>query len=128
MEKNQYVKILQENLVPSARMLKLGRHFLFQQDNDPKHTSGVAKQFFDSNRIKVLGWPAMNPDLNPIENLWKHLKSAVIERQPKNKTELWEYCQEEWKKIPVSVCQNLISTYNNRLEAVIASKGHATKY
>ena len=128
MDKHYYVDILGENLISSARMLKLGRHFLFQQDNDPKHTSGVAKNFFISNGIKVLGWPAMNPDLNPIENLWKHLKSAVIERQPKNKTELWEYCQQEWKNIPVSVCKNLIETYNNRLVACIKAKGHATKY
>ena len=76
----------------------------------------------------MLDWPAMNPDLNPIENLWKTLKTAVINREPKNLHELWVFCQEEWDKIPVSVCANLIKTYNNRLEACIKAKGHATKY
>ena len=35
---------------------------------------------------------------------------------------------EEWEKIPSSECEKLISSYNNRLHAVIANKGHATKY
>ena len=128
MDKHLYVEILEENMLPSARKLKLGRHWIFQQDNDPKHTSHVAKAYFKNNGIKVLEWPAMNPDLNPIENLWRVLKIAVTKRQPSNKEVLWQYCQEEWEKIPVSVCSNLIQTYNNRLQAVIKAKGHATKY
>ena len=34
-----YRKIPEENLLPSARKLKLGRKFTFQLDNDPKHTA-----------------------------------------------------------------------------------------
>uniref|UniRef100_A0A8K9V1Q1 Transposase Tc1-like domain-containing protein n=1 Tax=Oncorhynchus mykiss TaxID=8022 RepID=A0A8K9V1Q1_ONCMY len=29
--------ILEENLMESAKDLRLGRRFVFQQDNDPKH-------------------------------------------------------------------------------------------
>ena len=35
----KYSKILEENLLPSARNLKLGRKFTLQHDNDPKHTA-----------------------------------------------------------------------------------------
>ena len=31
-----YVDILQNNLALSAKLLKLGKTYLFQQDNDPK--------------------------------------------------------------------------------------------
>ena len=31
--------IPEENLLPSARKLKLGQKFIFQHDNDPKHTT-----------------------------------------------------------------------------------------
>uniref|UniRef100_A0A674A1D5 Uncharacterized protein n=1 Tax=Salmo trutta TaxID=8032 RepID=A0A674A1D5_SALTR len=33
-----YRQILGENLLPSARALKMGRGWVFQHDNDPKHT------------------------------------------------------------------------------------------
>ena len=38
MDEVKYRKIPKENLLPSARKLKLGRKFTFQHDNDPKHT------------------------------------------------------------------------------------------
>ena len=39
MDEAKYRKILDENLLPSARNPKLGRKFTFQHDNDPEHTA-----------------------------------------------------------------------------------------
>ena len=39
---------------------------IFQQDNDLKHNSKKAKQWFEGNDIQVLAWPAQSPDINPI--------------------------------------------------------------
>ncbi|KAK3529096.1 hypothetical protein QTP70_016528, partial [Hemibagrus guttatus] len=41
MDGDMYCKILDENLLPSARTLKMGRGWVFQHDNDPKHTTKV---------------------------------------------------------------------------------------
>jgi len=32
--------------------------FYFQQDNDPKHTSNCAYNWFEKNGIQLLKWPA----------------------------------------------------------------------
>ncbi|CAF1657717.1 unnamed protein product, partial [Adineta ricciae] len=39
-----YVEILQNHLIGNARK-QFGRRWRYQQDNDPKHTSRIAKQF-----------------------------------------------------------------------------------
>ncbi|KAL0176648.1 hypothetical protein M9458_028978, partial [Cirrhinus mrigala] len=59
-----YRQILGENYLPS---LKMGHGWVFQYDNDPKHTAKAIKKWLKKKHIK-------SPDLNPIENLWWELK------------------------------------------------------
>ena len=90
--------ILKQHLKTSVRKLKLGRKWVFQMDNDPKHTSKVVAKWLKDNKVKVLEWPTQNPDLNPIENLWAELKKRVRAKRPINLTQLHQLCQEEWPK------------------------------
>ncbi|KAK3559381.1 hypothetical protein QTP86_012793 [Hemibagrus guttatus] len=123
-----YREILSKNLLPSARALKMKRGWVFQHDNDPKHTARATKEWLRKKHFKVLEWPSQSPDLNPIENLWRELKIHVAQRQPQNITALEEICMEEWAKLPATVCKNLVATYRKRLTSVIANKGYITKY
>ena len=118
-----YKEILEENLLQSARQLRLCRGFVFQQDNDPKHTAKVIKAWFGDNNINLLEWPSQSPDLNPIENLWAELKRRVD-----NLDELETYCLEEWENIPQETCVNAVVNYKKRLVEVIANKGHSINY
>jgi hypothetical protein len=44
-------------------------NFIFQHDNDPKHTAKATKTYLAELGIDVLPWPAQSADLNPIERV-----------------------------------------------------------
>ena len=70
------------------------------QDNDPKHTSRAAKEFFMANNINWWRTPAESPDMNPIENLWHELKEFIRrEVKPRNKEQLVEGIIQFWATI-----------------------------
>ena len=108
--------------MPSMRKLKLGCHWTFQQDNDPKHTSKSTKVWFQKKSWKILQWLSQLLDLNPIENLWWDLKKAVAARKPKNISELEVIAHKEWTKIPQERCQKLVSASASCLQQVITAK------
>ena len=96
--------------------------WVFQHDNDPKHTARATKEWLRKKHFKVLEWPSQSPE--KIENLWRELKVRVAQEQPQNITALEEICMEKWSKIPATVCENLVKTYRKRLTSVIANKGY----
>ena len=111
MRKENYVDVLKQHLKTSVRKLKLGRKWVFQMDNDTKHTSKVVAKWLMDNKVKVLEWPSQSPDFNPIENLWAELKKRVRAKRPTNLTQLHQLCQEEWAKIHQTYCGKLVEVY-----------------
>jgi transposase len=116
MRMENYVDTLKQHLKTSVRKLKLGRKWVFQMDNDPKHTSKVVAKCLKDNKVKVLEWPLQSPDLNSIENLWAELKTLT------NLTRLHQLCQEEWDKIQPTYCGKLVEGYLKRLTQVKSFK------
>ena len=64
-----YRDILNEKLLKSVHLFQFENGFVFQQDNDLKHTSKLIKKWFEDKEIDVMKRPSQSPDLHPIENL-----------------------------------------------------------
>ncbi len=72
----------------------------------------------------MIQWPSMSPDLNPIEHLW-----GIFEHHsPSSIQSLKEVILEEWKKIDLAKCRQLVHSMPRRLGAVIKNHGGHTKY
>lgn len=127
LNKEGYKKILQKNMVSSGTRL-IGPGFVFQQDNDPKHSSKLCKNYLENlskkKKLKVMEWPPQSPDLNPIELLWEELDRAVRKICPTSAFHLWTILQKEWSNITSSQLEKLILRMPRLCKAVIKSKGY----
>ncbi len=62
MKSDDYQIILGYYVVASVRKLRLHqRSWVFQQDNDSKHTSKNNQKWLQTKCWRVLNWPAMSP-------------------------------------------------------------------
>ena len=93
-KKEDYHDILQRHAIPCGKQL-IGHRFIFQQDNDPKHTSTLCKTYMKNKekqkKLVNMDWPPQSPDLNYIGLLWDELDREVRKLRPTNRYQFWEY-------------------------------------
>lgn len=125
-----YCEIIKETLLPFIQ--KTFPHpasHRFMQDNDPKHTSRLARDFFGRSRINWWRTPPESPDMNPIENLWHELKEYMRrEVKPTTKQELVDGINLFWSTVDMHKCCRYINHLKKVIPKVIEVKGEPTGY
>ncbi|HXS15321.1 MAG TPA: transposase [Candidatus Saccharimonadales bacterium] len=128
----KYREILKNNLAPYMKNLsgETGLELIFQQDNDPKHTSNVVQNYLNNKQMVVLDWASQSPDMNPIEHAWKRCKDAIYARSDRASTldDVFDIIKEEWTSIPLDYFRNLVTSMPNKINALIKAKGWHTDY
>lgn len=126
MTKEVYLQILKDHGVPTGTQL-IGERFVYQQDNDPKHTAKIVKAYFEEQSqagiLTLMEWPAQSPDCNPIELIWDHLGREVHKSLPTNKANLWRVLQNAWNDIDVDYLDKLITRMPRICAAIISARG-----
>ena len=128
MNHRDYINVLEECFVPSYG--GTDEQWTLQDDNSSVHRARAVVKWKHDNDIPYIDWPAMSPDLNPIENLWDELDDKIRKRQTpvRSVSELKEALFVGWSQIDPLTCKNLVASMSRRINAVIDAKGGHTKY
>jgi hypothetical protein len=102
-----------------------GTDFTFQQDNASPHRATSTVSALTEAGIKLLEWPALSPDLNPIENLWSMLVRKIYDegRSYHSDDELWGGIQAAARTVTVEEVRTLISSMPGRLVTLLKHQG-----
>lgn len=93
---------------------------IFMDDNARPHRSRAVAQVIQNNALRHIPWPAMSPDLNPLEHIWDILGRRIKKRDlpPQNLRELEAALHEEWQQLPMEQYQRLVRGMRRRLSSM----------
>lgn len=130
LDANFMCRIYERGLLPSASQLfgEGNLDWILQEDNDPKHTSKIAKKWKAENNVKILPWPSMSPDQNPIENVWRLVKLNVARKKIRTIRGLKGEITKEWNRLPTTLAAKLVESMERRITELINANGDYTMY
>ena len=120
-----YLTLLENNLDVDAMHQN---NTILQQDNAPIHKAACVTNWLQQQGLVLLDWPQQSPDLNPIENVWSHIKAELDKLSITSKAMLRIEIQQIWRNIEAAYLENLIDSMPRRVAAVIRSRGGFTNY
>lgn len=120
--------ILEEVVLPYAQ--EMGDGFVLVDDNARPHRANIVNDFIAQHRFTRMEWPAMSPDMNPIEHIWDYIgKQLQRLENPAVTLEMLEVALiEQWERIPQQVIRNCILSMPTRCQELINARGGPTRY
>nr|KAG5686811.1 hypothetical protein BaRGS_032028 [Batillaria attramentaria] len=106
------------------------RNWVFQHDNARPHTARATQDLLQRSGFQVMPWPALSPDMNPIEQFWDLLQTQLnrVVPRPTTVAELDRVVRQAWANIPRAASNTLVRSVTRRCQAVIDANGGHTRY
>ena len=128
MDANFFVNIMEWHLLEQAQVFH-GQMWFLIQDNDPKHTSRIAKAWMEENmRKNQRDWPSQTPDLNPIENIFGWMKQKLYRNNFTSLVQLEKRIQEIWDSITPEFLAPYWKSMRHRCSLVVENNGSKINY
>ena len=128
---DQYIRdVLQPVVVTHFDNHPLATRPVYMDNNARSHRSRAVTAYLQSEAVTFVPWPAMSPDLNPIEHIWDMLGRRIQAREPpvQNIRQLEATLHREWQQISQQDIRRLTGGMRRRIEAVIQARGGYTRY
>jgi transposase len=86
--------------------------------------------FLQQEAVQIIRWPAMSPDMNPIEHVWDFIGRNINQRNPKcqNIDELRTAILQEWQQFPQERLRRLVRSMTRRVAELHNKCGGYTRY
>ena len=56
---------------------------MFMNGNARPHKARIVQHFLQQKAVQTIPWPAMSPDMNPLEHVWDFIGRKINQRNPK---------------------------------------------
>ncbi len=111
-------------------LFRVNPHLTLMHDNATSHTAAATRNFLTINNVNVIDWPAVSPDLNPIEHLWDELDRRVRGQPnpPESVAQMRQALLAQWQRIGQPEIRRLIRSMRRRCQAVIDANGGHNRY
>ena len=95
--------VLAPHVVPHFDNHALADRPMSMDDNSRPHRAQIVQHFLlQQEAVQTIPWPAMLPDMNPIEHVWDFIGRKINKRNTKcqNVDELRTAILQEWQQVP----------------------------
>ena len=122
--------VLAPRVVPHFDNNALADRPMSMDDNAKPHRARIVQHFLQQEAVQTIPWPAMSPDMNPIEHVWDFIGRKINQRNPKcqNIDELRTAILQEWQQFPQERLRRLVRSMTRRVTELHNKRGGYTRY